>query len=129
MITRIVLGKLFLGEFRESVFRDPSQPFTGTGDRYRPQPRRRFTFEGVKMKQSQSLLTVGEIARRLEIQVHRVEYIIKSRKVQPIGWAGHARVFSSASYMHIESELRRMEADRRCDSLRTDKEVTTHGSV
>lgn len=81
------------------------------------------------MKQSQSLLTVGEIARRLGTKVHRVEYVIKSRKVQPIGWAGHARVFSSASYTHIENELRRMEADRRCDLSRSAKEASTHGCV
>ena len=64
------------------------------------------------MSQPPLLLTVGEIARRLQTEVHRVEYIIRSRKVQPIGWAGHARVFSDASYTYIENELRRMEADR-----------------
>ena len=64
------------------------------------------------MSQPPLLLTVGEIARRLQTKVHRVEYVIRSRKVQPIGWAGHARVFSDASYTYIENELRRMEADR-----------------
>lgn len=81
------------------------------------------------MSEPPLLLTVGEIARRLGTKVHRVEYVIKSRKVQPIGWAGHARVFSKASFTHIESELRRMDADRHCDSLRTDMEESTHGSV
>lgn len=64
------------------------------------------------MSQPPLLLTVGEIARRSQTKVHRVEYIIRSRNIQPIGWAGHARVFSSASLSHIESELRRMDTER-----------------
>ena len=65
------------------------------------------------MSQPPLLLTVSEIARRLETKVHRIEYIIRSRHIQPIGWAGHARVFAEVSLDHIESELRRMDADRK----------------
>ncbi len=65
------------------------------------------------MSQPQLLLTVGEIARRLDTKVHRVEYIIRSRSIEPIGWAGHARVFSASDLTHIKSELRRMDADRK----------------
>jgi len=64
------------------------------------------------MSQPPLLLTVGEIARRLDTKVHRVEYVIRSRKIQATGWAGHARVFSEASFGHIASELDRMNADR-----------------
>ena len=64
------------------------------------------------MSQPPLLLTVGEIARRLDTKVHRIEYIIRSRNVEPIGWAGHARVFAEASFDYIASELRRMDADR-----------------
>ncbi len=64
------------------------------------------------MSQPPLLLTVGEIARRLDTKVHRIEYIIRSRNIEATGWAGHARVFSGASLEHIESELRRMDADR-----------------
>jgi hypothetical protein len=81
------------------------------------------------MSQPPLLLTVGEIARRLDTKVHRVEYIIRSRKIEATGWAGHARVFSDASYTHIENELRRMDADRQCGSFPTEKETSTHGSV
>ena len=58
------------------------------------------------------LLTVGEIARRLDTKVHRIEYIIRSRHIEATGWAGHARVFSQANLDHIAGELSRMDADR-----------------
>ena len=64
------------------------------------------------MSQPPLLLTVGEIARRSQTKVHRVEYIIRSRNIQPIGWAGHARVFSSASHSRIASEVSRMDTER-----------------
>jgi hypothetical protein len=40
------------------------------------------------------LLTVGEIHRRTGIALHKIEYIIRSRGVEPIGSTGNARVFS-----------------------------------
>ena len=64
------------------------------------------------MSQPPLLLTLGEIARRLDTKVHRIEYIIRSRKIEATGWAGHARVFSQANLDHIASELTRMDADR-----------------
>ena len=56
--------------------------------------------------------TVGEIARRLSEPVHRVEYIISARRVQPAGWAGNARVFSEADVDRIAGELRRIDAEK-----------------
>ena len=64
------------------------------------------------MSQPPLLLSVGEIAKRSQTKVHRVEYIIRSRNIQPIGWAGHAREFSRASLDRIASELRRMDTER-----------------
>lgn len=64
------------------------------------------------MSQLPLLLTVGEIARRLDTKVHRIEYVIRSRRIEAAGWAGHARVFSEASFDRIASELSRMDADR-----------------
>ena len=65
------------------------------------------------MSQPPLLLTVGEIARRLDTKVHRIEYIIRSRHIEATGWAGHARVFAASDLNHIASELRRMDADRK----------------
>jgi hypothetical protein len=52
--------------------------------------------------------TVGEIARRLGQPVHRVEYVIKARRIQPSGRAGNCRVFSEADVERIAEELRGM---------------------
>jgi len=64
------------------------------------------------MSQIPLLLTVGEIARRSNTKVHRIEYVIRSRRIEATGWAGHARVFSEANFQRIASELKRMDADR-----------------
>ena len=58
------------------------------------------------------LLTVGVIADRLGVPVHRVVYVVESRHISPAGRAGNANVFSEADAAHIESELRRIERDR-----------------
>jgi hypothetical protein len=64
------------------------------------------------MTAPETLLTVGEIARRLGREVHRVEYVIRSRRIRPAGWAGHARVFSDADLEFITAELRRIARER-----------------
>jgi hypothetical protein len=64
------------------------------------------------MTEPESLLTVGEIARRLSQPLHRIEYVIRSRHIRPVGWAGHARVFRDADLDRIASELRRIANDR-----------------
>ncbi|MCH8808192.1 MAG: hypothetical protein IH986_19180 [Planctomycetes bacterium] len=58
------------------------------------------------------LPTVGEIARRLNKPLHRVEYIIDARRIRPEGRAGNARVFSEAAVERIASELRRIDEER-----------------
>lgn len=64
------------------------------------------------MSEPDTLLTVGEIARRLGKPLHRVEYVIRTRNVRPAGWAGHARVFHDADLMWIASELARIDQER-----------------
>ena len=59
-----------------------------------------------------SLPTVGEIAQRFGVPVHQVVYVIDSRRILPVGWAGNAKVFSEASVHHIASELARIERDK-----------------
>lgn len=53
--------------------------------------------------------TVGEIARRLHEPIHRIEYIIHTRKILAHAWAGNARVFTEADVEHIAGELKRIE--------------------
>jgi hypothetical protein len=56
--------------------------------------------------------TVGEIARRLGVPLHKVEYVIRARAIAPQGWAGNARVFSEADVARIQSELKRIAAEK-----------------
>ncbi len=64
------------------------------------------------MVQPPSLPTIGEIAARLGVPLHRVGYVIDSRGIRPAGRAGHARVFTEADVDHIAGELARIERDR-----------------
>jgi DNA-binding transcriptional MerR regulator len=59
-----------------------------------------------------SVPTVGEIARRLSVPIHKVEYVIRARGIVPVAWAGNARVFGEADVQRIASELRRIEDER-----------------
>jgi DNA-binding transcriptional MerR regulator len=54
--------------------------------------------------------TVGEIARRLGVPLHRIEYVVRARRIAPSGRAGNARVFTEADVARIASELRRIES-------------------
>jgi len=56
-----------------------------------------------------SMPTIGEIARRLGVPTHRVEYVIRARGIQPRGWAGNARVFDEEAFQTIAEELERIE--------------------
>ncbi len=52
-----------------------------------------------------SLNTTGEISRRLRVPVHRVEYIIATRGIQPAAVAGASRVFDEQAVAAIAREL------------------------
>lgn len=54
--------------------------------------------------------TVGEIARRLSESLHRIEYVIRSRNIRPVGRAGHVRIFDEADVAYIADELRQIDA-------------------
>ena len=49
--------------------------------------------------------TIGEIARRLGVPVHRVEYAVRANAVRPCGWAGNARVFSEDAVVMISRAI------------------------
>ena len=54
--------------------------------------------------------TIGEIARRLGEPTHRIEYVIRARRIRPCGRAGNARVFPEAAVEAISIELKRINA-------------------
>ena len=59
--------------------------------------------------------TVGAIARREGVPTHRIEYIIRSRGMQPAGRAGSAYIYSEADFQKIAGELRRIQREREED--------------
>src|SRR5688572_12789505 len=56
--------------------------------------------------------TIGEIARRLGVAPHRVEYVIRARGIKPCGWAGNARVFPEEAIESVALEMQRIETAR-----------------
>jgi len=51
-----------------------------------------------------TLTTVGEIARQTGLPLHRVEYLLHARQIQPIGRAGNARVYDPEVVELVRSE-------------------------
>jgi hypothetical protein len=58
------------------------------------------------------LFTVGELARRAGVPVHRVTYVIETRGILPVGRAGQARVFSAAAADQVLAALHQIAAER-----------------
>ena len=56
--------------------------------------------------------TVTRIAERVKAPRHRVEYIIETRGINPVGTAGIARVFDERDVDRIDRELRRMDEEQ-----------------
>jgi hypothetical protein len=56
--------------------------------------------------------TIGEIARRLAVPIHKVEYVIRARDIRPYGRAGNARVFAEDAIEAIAAELRHIGGAR-----------------
>lgn len=58
---------------------------------------------------SEKLSTTGEIAQRYGVPLHRIEYLVKARGIEPTARAGHIRVFSEADVGRIGKELDRVD--------------------
>ena len=58
------------------------------------------------------LFTVGDLARRAGVPVHRVTYVIESRGIVPVGRAGQVRLFNAAAAEQILAALNQIAAER-----------------
>ena len=58
------------------------------------------------------LFTVGDLARRAGVPVHRVTYAIEARGILPMGRSGQARVFSAAAAEQVLAALNQIAAER-----------------
>ncbi len=59
-----------------------------------------------------ALPTVGVIAKRHDAEIHQVEYVIRTRRLQPVGRAGSAFIYSDNDVDFIGHELRRIARDK-----------------
>ena len=64
------------------------------------------------MDPSSQIASLGEIARRLNVPIHRVEYVIRSRNIKPLLVAGGRRFYSGSQVQRIASEIRRIDEEK-----------------
>jgi hypothetical protein len=50
--------------------------------------------------------TIGDIAREQGASIHRVEYVVRTRDIRPVGRAGIIRLFDENAASLIAEELR-----------------------
>ncbi len=64
------------------------------------------------MDVSSQIASLGEIAERLNVPIHRIEYVIRSREIKPLLVAGGRHFYSEAQVQRIASEIRRIDEER-----------------
>lgn len=57
-----------------------------------------------------ALWTAGRIAERLKVPVHRVQYVVRSRRIRPVARAARLRLFDADAIARIKAELSRIDA-------------------
>lgn len=67
---------------------------------------------GTQEPAAPNLLTPGVIARRLAVPLHRVLYVLRTRRVQPVARAGILRLYTLAHLRLVDSELRAIHTAR-----------------
>lgn len=71
-----------------------------------------------------ALHTVGDVARLLNLPIHRVEYILRSRpQIQPVGRVGIARVYDESAVELVRQAITDISRRQLVASART------HGAV
>ena len=64
------------------------------------------------MSDSPIIHSVGTLAQLFRVPIHRIQYVIRSRGIEPAGIAGNVRLFDEAAAKRIASELQRIEDDK-----------------
>lgn len=49
----------------------------------------------------QELLTIGQVAERLKIKIHQIEYLLNAGKIEPTASVGRYRVFDQSTIKQI----------------------------
>lgn len=58
------------------------------------------------------LLTLGQLAQRLGVSIHRVKYAIESYRIEPVTRIGIIRVWSEDDLPRIKSAISRVASNR-----------------
>jgi len=66
-----------------------------------------------------SLLTTGVIATRLKVPVHRIEYVVRTRNIEPCSKAGSAYVFTEDDVERIARILHQIDSEKPFNENRT----------
>lgn len=56
-----------------------------------------------------TIWTIGRIALHFGVERHRIEYIVKSRRIKAAHWVGNARVFNDDSVHFIGDVLNQQD--------------------
>jgi len=64
------------------------------------------------MDHSPKVVSLGDIARRLDKSIHRVDYVIRSREILPALVVGGRRFYNEAAVQRIAGEIQRIEAEK-----------------
>lgn len=64
------------------------------------------------MAKLSQVTALGEIARRLDEPIHRIAYVIRTRKIKPLLTTGGRHFYSEASIQRIAGELRRIDEEK-----------------
>jgi len=56
-------------------------------------------------------LTMGVMAERLGVPIHKAQYLVKSRNIKPIERAGNLRIFDEKAIEKLQRELKRANRD------------------
>jgi DNA-binding transcriptional MerR regulator len=66
-----------------------------------------ITERGNKMEER--AITLGVMSSRLNIPIHRVEYLVRARDIKPVSRAGRFRVFDEQAIETLRQEVSQME--------------------
>jgi hypothetical protein len=72
-------------------------------------------YPSMSIRPHKAALTIGAIARELGEPVHRVQYVVKTRAIEPEAMAGNLRIFPPEAVERVADILRAIdyETDRR----------------
>jgi hypothetical protein len=102
------------GDLTDGFFRNVAVVVFGIPNTLRRRPQTEK--HSMETAEAPALPTVGQIAQRLGVPVHRISYVIDSRGIKPVGWAGNAKVFDEPAVQRIGSELKRIAEDKEANT-------------